>query len=243
MGRINPSDRCGPNRCAVLFLSIWLIPAAGNSRTISLTMRAAFVKPRESIPEEKLMKPKDSGRRSFLKNSAALAGLAVGLAKTAKGDAPAHEGAAAPPKDLHGYGERSRLRNFRTPRRHGSVRPCACRISSRLRLAESDSGFGRLHHSRLAALRDRSRLRAARYRSCRAPPPDSRLGGKALDLFPRRPEAISFRHARSFSRVQRQRRARGPDRAISCFSERDGAGYAWLHELQPVDGRAAFASS
>jgi len=54
------------------------------------------------------MKPKDSGRRRFLKNSAALAGIAVGMAKTAKGDTPAPEGSAAPPKDVHGYGERSR---------------------------------------------------------------------------------------------------------------------------------------
>jgi hypothetical protein len=27
VGRINPLDQCGPNRCAVPFLSIWLIPA------------------------------------------------------------------------------------------------------------------------------------------------------------------------------------------------------------------------
>ena len=33
------------------------------------------------------MKPKDSGRRSFLKNGAALAGLAVGAVQTARAGA------------------------------------------------------------------------------------------------------------------------------------------------------------
>src|ERR1700720_135901 len=54
------------------------------------------------------MKPNDSGRRSFLINSAALAGLAVGMAKTAHGDSPAPEDAVAPTTDSHSYGRRSR---------------------------------------------------------------------------------------------------------------------------------------
>jgi sulfane dehydrogenase subunit SoxC len=54
------------------------------------------------------MNPKDSRRRKFLKNGAALAGLAVGMAKTAKGDTAVPEDSVAPAKDLHSYGERSR---------------------------------------------------------------------------------------------------------------------------------------
>ena len=64
------------------------------------------------------MKPKDTGRRSFLKNGAALAGLAAGMAKTAKGEPPAPEGAAAPSTDLHAYGARSR---FETAARLGAM--------------------------------------------------------------------------------------------------------------------------
>src|ERR1700691_4141441 len=65
------------------------------------------------------MKPKDSGRRSFLKNGAALAGLAVGLAKTAKADTPAPDSSASgqPPKDFHAYGAPSR---FETSARLGA---------------------------------------------------------------------------------------------------------------------------
>ncbi|HWY76507.1 MAG TPA: sulfite dehydrogenase [Verrucomicrobiae bacterium] len=64
------------------------------------------------------MKPKDSGRRSFLKNGAALAGLAVGAVQTARaGDVP-DEKSGAPAKDLHGYGERSR---FETSERLGAM--------------------------------------------------------------------------------------------------------------------------
>src|SRR5580700_7534586 len=64
------------------------------------------------------MEPKDSGRRSFLKNGAALAGLAVGMVKIAKGDTPAPEGSATPLKDLHSYGERSR---YETAARLGAM--------------------------------------------------------------------------------------------------------------------------
>ena len=67
------------------------------------------------------MKPKDSGRRRFLKNSAALAGLAVGMAKTAKGDTPVPEDAPAPSPDLHKYGQRSRYETSDATRRAGPV--------------------------------------------------------------------------------------------------------------------------
>src|SRR6202166_1323539 len=64
------------------------------------------------------MKPKDSGRRRFLKNGATLAGLAVGAVRTASGQAAPPENFAARPKDVHGYGERSR---FETSARLGAM--------------------------------------------------------------------------------------------------------------------------
>src|SRR5271170_8005247 len=63
------------------------------------------------------MKPNDSGRRSFLKKSAALAGLAVGAARSASGQTAAPENSPAWIKDLHAHGERSR---FETSVRYGA---------------------------------------------------------------------------------------------------------------------------
>ncbi len=63
------------------------------------------------------MNPKDSGRRRFLKNGAALAGLAVGAVRSAKAETPAAEGAAMPPADIHAYGQRS---HFETSSRRGA---------------------------------------------------------------------------------------------------------------------------
>src|SRR5580765_6710738 len=54
------------------------------------------------------MKPQVSGRRNFLKNGAALAGLAVGaLPAAAKAATVPEDNSAAPAKDLHAFGERS----------------------------------------------------------------------------------------------------------------------------------------
>ena len=52
---------------------------------------------------------KESGRRRFLKNGAALAGLAVGAIQPASGQDAGAEKTEAHPKDLHAYGERSRF--------------------------------------------------------------------------------------------------------------------------------------
>jgi len=57
------------------------------------------------------MNPKESGRRRFLKNGAALAGLAVGAIQPASGQSSGSEKTDALPKDLHAYGERSRFEN------------------------------------------------------------------------------------------------------------------------------------
>jgi sulfane dehydrogenase subunit SoxC len=54
------------------------------------------------------MKPNDSGRRRFLKNSAALAGLAIGAATPTRAEDTPTKGAAPQPLDLHSYGQRSR---------------------------------------------------------------------------------------------------------------------------------------
>ena len=63
------------------------------------------------------MKPKDPGRRSFLKNGAALAGLAVGAVQAARAEDNPPGNSDASLKDLHGYGQRSR---FETSARLGA---------------------------------------------------------------------------------------------------------------------------
>ena len=55
------------------------------------------------------MKPKQSDRRRFVKQGAALAGLAVGAIRSASGQTPAGETADSPIKDNRAYGERSRF--------------------------------------------------------------------------------------------------------------------------------------
>jgi sulfane dehydrogenase subunit SoxC len=57
------------------------------------------------------MNSKQSGRRRFLKNGAALAGLAVGAIQSASSQSAASEKPEAHSKDLHSYGERSRFEN------------------------------------------------------------------------------------------------------------------------------------
>jgi sulfane dehydrogenase subunit SoxC len=57
------------------------------------------------------MNSKQSARRRFLKNSAALAGLAAGAIRPASGQSAGSERADAHSKDIHAYGERSRFEN------------------------------------------------------------------------------------------------------------------------------------
>ena len=112
------------------------------------------------------MKPKDSGRRSFLKHGAALAGLAVGAAQALHAEAlpDGRQPAANPRRNLHAYGERSR---FETAARLGSpglygiltppdiTRISATEIPSKIR--------SRLHYDdRVPAFRDRPRIRNRR---------------------------------------------------------------------------------
>ena len=52
---------------------------------------------------------KKQGRRRFLKSGAMLAGMAVGAVRTAGGETLEAESSDIRPKDLHAYGERSRL--------------------------------------------------------------------------------------------------------------------------------------
>src|ERR1700682_2368983 len=62
--------------------------------------------------------PKQSDRRRFLRDGAALAGLAVGVMRPARRATLAAETPEVPAKDLHAYGERSR---FETSLRTGSI--------------------------------------------------------------------------------------------------------------------------
>ena len=57
------------------------------------------------------MNAKEPGRRRFLKEGAALAGLAVGAIRSARGQTPGAEKTDARPKDTHAYGERSHFDN------------------------------------------------------------------------------------------------------------------------------------
>jgi sulfane dehydrogenase subunit SoxC len=67
------------------------------------------------------MNKKQSDRRRFLKEGAALAGVALGATRLASGQTPGSEAGAAEPKEwrLHAYGERSR---FETSVRYGQHR-------------------------------------------------------------------------------------------------------------------------
>src|SRR3990172_9423636 len=57
------------------------------------------------------MKPKERGRRRFLKEGAALAALAVGAIRLASGQTPGSEIPAVRPNDTRVLGERSRFEN------------------------------------------------------------------------------------------------------------------------------------
>ena len=57
------------------------------------------------------MYPKQSGRRRFLTNSAAFAGLAVAAVRSASGSPLGADTPAVRPEGLHAYGERSHLEN------------------------------------------------------------------------------------------------------------------------------------
>ena len=81
------------------------------------------------------MNPKQSDRRNFLKNGAALAGLAVGAATTAL---PAADETAPDIDELHKYGERSplvksvRIGSINNPERHLKDEPVAFGLKSPL---------------------------------------------------------------------------------------------------------------
>ena len=64
------------------------------------------------------IQPKQSGRRRFLRDGAALASLAVGVMRPASGATLEGETPEVPAKDLHAYGERSR---FEMSLRTGSI--------------------------------------------------------------------------------------------------------------------------
>ncbi len=70
------------------------------------------------------MKGKNRGRRQFLKEGAALAGLAVGAIRSASGQTHGSEKLEVPPRDTRAYGERSRfVTSVRTLDTSGQLSP------------------------------------------------------------------------------------------------------------------------
>ncbi len=70
------------------------------------------------------MQSKQSDRRRFLKNSAVLAGIAVGAIHSASGQTPGSESSAVPARNRRDYGERSRFeKSVRLPGQWGPRTP------------------------------------------------------------------------------------------------------------------------
>jgi sulfane dehydrogenase subunit SoxC len=85
------------------------------------------------------MKSKELGRRRFLKNGAALAGLAVGGIRSASGETTAADKPESRPKDLHEYGERSRFETaVRTP---SEAKPYSFYVKQRLTPLQDSVGI------------------------------------------------------------------------------------------------------
>ncbi len=85
------------------------------------------------------MKSKELGRRRFLKNGAALAGLAVGGIRPASGETTGSDKPESRPKDLHEYGERSRFETaVRTP---SEAKPYSFYVKQRLTPLQDSVGI------------------------------------------------------------------------------------------------------
>ena len=85
------------------------------------------------------MKSKELGRRRFLKNGAALAGLAVGGIRSAGGETTGSDKPESRPKDLHEYGERSRFETaVRTP---SDAKPYSFYVKQRLTPLQDSVGI------------------------------------------------------------------------------------------------------
>ena len=85
------------------------------------------------------MDARERGRRRFLKNGAALAGLALGAVPSLSAETPAAEKRDAPAKDLHAYGERSRFETaVRTP---SEAKPYSFYVKQRLTPLQDSVGI------------------------------------------------------------------------------------------------------
>ncbi len=142
------------------------------------------------------IQPKQSGRRRFLRDGAALASLAVGVMRPASGATLEGETPEVPAKDFHSYGERSR---FETSVRTGSIGTWG--LSPRFRVQDSAARFGWDDHAACTALHCVSRVRAAGHRSPRASSADPRHGGSPSDIQLGGAAALALGNACSFSRV------------------------------------------
>ena len=169
------------------------------------------------------MDTKKRGRRRFLKEGAALAGMAVG----AVGSASAQTPESYPPyKDRRAYGQRSRF--VKTVRGDD--------VSSTHeffgRTFNSASGFNRNHHAVLAPLGLDPRLRSPGYRSQSASPHDPRHGGPSFAVYPGGAKAPSLRIPDLLPRV--------PGKQIQSSKE-DSSNFARQDRLQRMDRSAAVA--
>ena len=192
------------------------------------------------------MADETSGRRRFLKNSAALAGLALAPAATLLAPRSAQRqrlrrgraghqrrleragrGPLRPPLPFcdHGALHRGAEPSGLDPAAPQSV-PTECAHAGR----RSDGH----HHPDFTALHDAALLRHPGHQPGRAQAHDPRHGRAAVDLHRRRAQADAVRLADSFHRVHRQ----------SAESERQiGRRHARPHGVQRVDRRVALAAA
>ena len=182
--------------------------------------------------------PKKSDRRRFLKNGAALAGLAVGASATA--GSLAAEPALEKIDELHLYGERS---HFVKSIRAGSINNPERRIEGEpqafgMRTPLQDS-VGMITPASLHFIVSHG------FEPPDIDPEEHRL---MIHGMVERPLIFTVDEVKRLPSVSRfhfvechgNSTTAGPNGATPAGAECFRAGYAWIHQLQPVDGSAAF---
>jgi len=169
------------------------------------------------------MSSKFTDRRKFLRNTAALVGLAAGAGVVpAAGDQMSPSEAATKDckdnKDLIAYGERSHyVKSVRIP---VTERMSPDEFGMTFSRIVADPGFGGNDHGLFAPLRgDPSRLLYSGHQSPGTPADDSRDGGQAADFYGGRTKAPAFCDPRSFPGMQRKSRE---SHAQKTYSSRTG---------------------
>jgi hypothetical protein len=179
------------------------------------------------------MNPKNSDRRRFLKNGAALAGLAVGASASAL--PLAAEPAPEKVDELHLYGERS---HFVNSIRNGSIN------NPERRLKDEAVAFGlRTPLQDSVGMITPSALHFTISHGFE--PPDINpeehhlLIHGMVDRFRGRTKTPALRNPISFHRVPRQQFHERSRRGCPDFGECDPTGNARIHQLQPMDRSSA----